>query len=224
MKLKPFQQKNSSELDLKKAWRQKEINFQNQYYQSLHQNDRETAGIVFCLLMNLPSSFLFCEGLLWDYKDHLSGTVWVSLRPITTFSAVACVQSLINVKKYRKKLYHFVCRRRREIIYHRTKLNNNYANTWAWHYTIMRKTIKNCAFWHLMSVGSGMQWNAGVIIASIASNWMMLLYIYTDVANWTAKGLSPCEQPLKNDVFKFLLCNCCTWSRTWIEQCVCLNV
>lgn len=49
--------------------------------------------------MNLRSSFLFCEGLLWDYKDHLSGTVWVSLRPITTFSAVACVQSLINVKK-----------------------------------------------------------------------------------------------------------------------------
>lgn len=181
-------------------------------------------ALFFCLLMNLPSSFLFCEGLLWDYKDHLSGTVWVSLRPITTFSAVACVQSLINVKKYRKKLYHFVCRRRREIIYHRTKLNNNYANTWAWHYTIMRKTIKNCAFWHLMSVGSGMQWNAGVIIASIASNWMMLLYIYTDVANWTAKGLSPCEQPLKNDVLKFLLCNCCTWSRTWIEQCVCLNV
>lgn len=36
----------------------------------------------------------------------------------------------------------------------------------------------------------------------------------TDVANWTAKGLSPCEQPLKNDVLKFLLCNCCTWSRT----------
>lgn len=59
--------------------------------------------VVFCLLMNLRSSFLFCEGLLWDYKDHLSGTVWVSLRPITTFSAVACVQSLINVKKIQKK-------------------------------------------------------------------------------------------------------------------------
>lgn len=35
-------------------------------------------------------------------KDHLSETVWVSLRPITAFSAVACVQSLINVKKYWK--------------------------------------------------------------------------------------------------------------------------
>lgn len=39
---------------------------------------------------------------MWDYKDHLSETVWVSLRPITAFSAVACVQSLINVKKYWK--------------------------------------------------------------------------------------------------------------------------
>lgn len=129
--------------------------------------------------MNLPSSFLFCEGLLWDYKDHLSGTVWVSLRPITIFSAVACVQSLINVKKKipKKKLYHFVCRLRREIIYHRTKLNNNYANTWAWHYTIMRKTIKNCAFWHLMSVGSGMQWNAGEMPVLLQTEWCFCIYI-----------------------------------------------
>lgn len=148
---KPFQQKNSSELDLKKVWRQKD-QF-SKPIQSVFTSKR---------LWDSRHCFLFvCEGLLWDYKDHLSETVWVSLRPITAFSAVACVQSLINVKKYRKKLYHFVCRRRREIIYHRTKLNNNYANTWTWHYTIMRKTIKDCAFWHLMSVGSGMQWNAG---------------------------------------------------------------
>lgn len=114
---------------------------------------------------------------MWDYKDHLSETVWVSLRPITAFSAVACVQSLINVKKYWKKLYHFVCRRRREIIYHRTKLNNNYANTWTWHYTIMRKTIKNCAFWHLMSVGSGMQWNAGEMPVLLQTEWCFCIYI-----------------------------------------------
>lgn len=114
---------------------------------------------------------------MWDYKDHLSETVWVSLRPITAFSAVACVQSLINVKKFWKKLYHFVCRRRREIIYHRTKLNNNYANTWTWHYTIMRKTIKNCAFWHLMSVGSGMQWNAGEMPVLLQTEWCFCIYI-----------------------------------------------
>lgn len=72
----------------------------------------------FLFVDELAEFISFCEGLLWDYKDHLSETVWVSLRPITAFSAVACVQSLINVKKYWKKLYHFVCRRRREIIYH----------------------------------------------------------------------------------------------------------
>lgn len=74
-------------------------------------------------------------------------------------------------------MYHFVCRRRREIIYHRTKLNNNYANTWTWHYTIMRKTIKNCAFWHLMSVGSGMQWNAGEMPVLLQTEWCFCIYI-----------------------------------------------
>lgn len=80
-------------------------------------------------------------------------------------------------KKILKKLYHFVCRQRREIIYHRTKLNNNYANTWTWHYTIMRKTIKNCAFWHLMSVGSGMQWNAGEMPVLLQTEWCFCIYI-----------------------------------------------